>query len=160
MTSFGNPDKDLAICLYPAYNKRMKRPLLTLCLFILAMGMSFHMAQAQVFSDHPLCLTIYNGTDREVVGHVETDAFYDVTGKLSWHRQNFRLDVQKEERVCSTGPFFKGFKLRVVIKTIMPLYSCKTDMNRKITISRKIDETGFNTYVMDCPSEKGGQAAE
>ena len=150
----------MAIYLGPAYNKRMKRILLTLCLFFILGSFPAQVAQAQVFSDQPLCLVVYNSTDREVVGHVETDAFYDVTGKLSWHRQNFRLDVQKEERVCSTGPFFKGYKLRVVIKTIMPLYSCKTDMNRKITISRKIDETGFNTYVMDCPSEKGGQAAE
>jgi hypothetical protein len=160
MTSFGNPDKDLVIYLGPAYNEKMKRILLTLCLFFILGSFSAQAARAQVFSDQPLCLVVYNSTDREVVGHVETDAFYDVTGKLSWHRQNFRLDVQKEERVCSTGPFFKGYKLRVVIKTIMPLYSCKTDMNRKITISRKIDETGFNTYVMDCPSEKGAQAAE
>ena len=117
-------------------------------------------AHAQVFSDKPLCLTLANKAGNEVTGHIETDQFRDPSGKLSWHRSNFRLADKEERQVCSTGPFFEGYKLRVVVKTVIPLYSCKTEMNRTVTITRGTDEYGLNTYFMDCPNEKAAPTAK
>lgn len=110
-------------------------------------------ARAQVFSDAPLCLKIHNTIDHEVLGHIETAEYYDDAGKLSWHRSNFRIKEDETKEVCSTGPFFDGYKLRIVIKTLMPLYSCKTEMNRTVTLSNQTDENGITLPVADCPSE-------
>ena len=109
---------------------------------------------AQVFSDTPLCITLKNNAGHEVLGHIETDAFYDSNGKMSWHRSNFKLQPDAEQQACSTGPFFEGYQLRVVLKSLMPLYSCKTEMNRIITITRGKDENGIDGVTADCPSER------
>jgi hypothetical protein len=111
-------------------------------------------AQAQIFSDTPMCLTLYNSLDYEVLGHIETAEFHDEAGKLSWHRSNFRLAPEEQKKVCATGPFFDGYKLRIVLKTIMPLYTCLSDMDRIVTISKKTDENGIVMPVADCPEEK------
>lgn len=111
-------------------------------------------ARAQVFSDTPLCLTLYNSLDYEVLGHVETAEYHDAKGKLSWHRSNFRLNPEQQQKVCATGPFFDGYKLRVVLKTVMPLYSCLTTMDRILTISKKNDENGITLPVADCKEDQ------
>lgn len=113
-----------------------------------------HPATAQLISPEPLCVQLVNTTNGEVLGHVETTEYHDPEGNLSWHRSNFRLEANGEQEVCSTGPFFEGYRLRVVVKTIMPLYSCLTEMNRVIHIERRMSDIGINELVMDCPSER------
>lgn len=110
-------------------------------------------AHAQLLSEEPLCLKIVNAVGNEVLGHIETAEYYDENGSLSWHKSNFRLAIDAEQDVCSTGPFFDGYKLRVVVKTLIPLYSCLTEMNHTITITRQENAQGIKELVMDCPSE-------
>jgi hypothetical protein len=125
-----------------------------LVLFFLFLVPGVRGAQAQVFSDTPLCLILNNTTGAEVLGHIETAEHRDANGKLSWHRSNFRLAAGTEQEVCATGPFFDGYKLRLVLKTLIPLYSCKTEMNRTVNIMRVRDSNGIENLVADCPSEK------
>lgn len=110
-------------------------------------------ANAQIISPEPLCLVLKNATSDEVLGHVETAEFYDDAGKLSWHKSNFRLRSTEDQTICSTGPFFDGYQLRVVVKTLIPLYSCLTEMNKTITIQRRKNPLGIQELVMDCPPE-------
>ena len=111
-------------------------------------------AQAQTFTDTPLCLTLDNKTGDAVLGHIETAEYRDDHGKQSWHRHNFRIPKEESQEVCSTGPFFDDQKLRVVVKTIMPLYTCLTSMGGTVTITREPNQYGFKMLMMDCPEEK------
>lgn len=115
-------------------------------------------ARAQVFTDTPQCVSVHNGTDHEVLGHVETDEYRDDTGNLSWHRSNFRLQANETEQACSTGPFFPGQQLRVVLKTIIPLYTCRTPTNTTVNITERDGPGGITELVADCPAENPKQA--
>ena len=126
-------------------------------LLVLLCALPMTAASAQVFSEEPLCVNLANMTGDEVLGHIETDEYYDESGKLSWHRSNFRLQADETRQVCSTGPFFDGYTLRIVLKTIVPLYSCLTEMNRDVAIRTFTDAQGTRTLSADCPSEKLGR---
>lgn len=126
---------------------------LALALFVLIFLIA-PSARAQLLSETPLCVKLINATGNEALGHVETAEYYDADGNLSWHRSAFRIAKDAEQDVCSTGPFFDGYRLRVVVKTLIPLYSCLTEMNKTITISYQMPPSGIRELVMDCPSEK------
>jgi hypothetical protein len=113
---------------------------------------------AQNITSAPQCLTLINKTASEVLGHIETDSFTDEKGKLSWHRQNFKLAVSDSQEFCSTGPFFNGPRLRLVVKSLFPLYSCLAPMGGTVDVITQPNALRDQEIVMTCPSEKAASS--
>lgn len=110
-------------------------------------------AQAQLISPQPLCLTVQNDTDIDMIAHVETVLYTAPDGTMTQHDVNLGLAPGKARETCSTGPFFEGFRLRVVARTTVPQYSCLSGMGRTVVISSTRDDEGQRVITMDCLRE-------
>ena len=98
-------------------------------------------AQAQEILNEPICFTVRNTASHKVYGNFVTDYYTAEDGTQARHRSNFRLDeagAKDPEKgfpldaaeFCSYGPFFEGRKLELVIRTLIPVFSCKTSVEK------------------------------
>jgi len=94
------------------------------------------------------CATIRNSANQQVMGVIKTDA-YKFKGEIRRHEKNFNLQDGETVEVCSTGPFYPGYKVELTIRTIMPLFTCKTRLSGTIFLRRK-EENGFTNLYADC----------
>lgn len=110
----------------------------------------------------PICFVVRNEADFTMYGNFGTDFYPDPSGQQSRHRSNFRLEgagsVDAEghpadrAEFCSYGPFFPERKLELQIRTLFPVFSCKTRVDQGeivLRADRKADDTGYDYYA-DC----------
>lgn len=87
----------------------------------------------------PICFLVINEADHSVNGSFVTDLYPRPDGKEARHRSNFRLEkagsIHTEKKYptdraefCSYGPFYEGRKLEFVVRTLFPVFSCKTNI--------------------------------
>ena len=115
----------------------MKR-LLFFAVFVLALHPVA--AGAQEIVSEPLCFRVRNEAPYKVYGNFATDYYTTPEGVQARHRSNFRLDEpgSKDEEghpadqaeFCSYGPFFPERKLEIVLRTLIPIFSCKTRIDQ------------------------------
>ncbi len=118
-------------------------------------------AKAQEIVDDPICFTVKNEAPYKVYGNFVTDYYTTPEGTRARHRSNFRLDeagaVDPEKgypldraEFCSYGPFFPGYKLELVLRTLVPIFSCKTSVNMgEIVIKgERLPEGGTKTWAI------------
>ncbi len=82
------------------------------------------------------------------MGVIRTNQF-KYKGNLDRHEANFNLQDGENVEICSTGPFFDGYKVELTIRTIMPLFSCMTRLSGEIVLRRK-EENGIKMLYADC----------
>jgi hypothetical protein len=123
----------------------MKLLLLTILLCILPLATSFA-GEVTPFRE---CATLRNAANQEVLGVIKTEEF-KYKGQLVRHEGTFDLQDGETVNICSTGPFFPGYKVELTIKTIMPLFSCLTRLSGEIVLRRKEGEDGVNLLYADC----------
>lgn len=117
-------------------------------LFLFPIFLSFvaHAGEVAPFKE---CANLRNATNQEVMGVIRT-APYKFQGSVDRHEGNFRLMPDENVVVCSTGPFYEGYKVDFTIRTIMPLFSCKTRLSGDIVIRKKENEDGIELLYADC----------
>lgn len=72
-------------------------------------------------------------------------------GQVIRHEKNFNLQPDETVEVCSTGPFFQGYKVELTIRTIMPLFTCHTRLSGNIYLRKKWDDNnGVSVLYADC----------
>lgn len=113
----------------------------------------------------PICFMVINETSHSVNGSFGTDTYTREDGVESRHRSNFRLKekgaVHEEEgypldkaEFCSYGPFYEGRQLEFVIRTLFPVFSCKTNVESGPIIIRSTprvdDPMGGVDYSATC----------
>jgi len=94
------------------------------------------------------CATLRNAAEQEVMGVIRTASFI-YKGHVDRHEGLFDLQDGETVEICSTGPFYPGYKIELTIKTIMPLFTCKTRLSGEIVLRRK-REGDFNILYADC----------
>lgn len=119
---------------------------LILCTLILATQTS--PALAGDVTPFKECATLRNSANQQVMGVIKTDAF-KYKGQIVRHESTFDLQDGETVVVCSTGPFFPGYKVELTIKTIMPLFSCLTRLSGDIVLRRKEVDRYTQLYA-DC----------
>ena len=117
-------------------------------LFLLTCSTFSSVSSAGEVSPFKECATLRNAAGQEVMGVIRTEQFI-YKGKLDRHEGNFNLKDDETVEICSTGPFFPGYKVELTIRTIMPLFTCKTRLSGEIVIRRK-EQDGFNLLYADC----------
>ena len=92
-------------------------------------------------SPTPECFNVVNTAPYTVMGSVITDFFTNPDGKKARHTSNFRLEKKGARHAeegypvdraefCSTGPFLPGHKLRIVLRTLIPIFECETRIDQ------------------------------
>jgi|MDSW01.2.fsa_nt_gb hypothetical protein len=78
-------------------------------------------------TDRNVCFEVENTAPYTVFGNVATAKITDPeTGQIITHTATFRLAPGEKEPMCSNGPFFEGQKLRFTLRTLVPVFECKT----------------------------------
>lgn len=107
----------------------------------------------------PICFQVVNKAPYGIFGTFMTDLYERPDGIRSRHRSNFRLKEPgtidedgypaDSAEFCTYGPFFPGRKLEVQIKTLVPVFSCRTRIDQGPLIIRgeRKREGGTNTWI-------------
>ncbi|MAS86421.1 MAG: hypothetical protein CMH30_00375 [Micavibrio sp.] len=118
-----------------------------ICLFLL---FPFKGAEAQnkledYLIKEPACLDIKNEEERTVFGFVET-ARHPMTGNR--HRSEFRLEPGQSAKACTTGPFYRDYRVFFTLKAMsLTMFECYTKINQPLIIKRSKDRLGH--YIKD-----------
>ena len=116
-----------------------------LALAIAACG-SYSVANAADVTPFRECATIRNSAHQQVMGVIRTESFI-FKGQVTRHEKNFNLQDGETVEVCSTGPFFPGYKVELTIRTIMPLFTCQTRLSGDIFIRSKEQDNATLLYA-------------
>lgn len=93
------------------------------------------LAAAQEYLDDPICFTLVNQAPYMVIGDVSTDedtykgdiATYGGEQKIH-HTATFRMKQDETFDICTTGPLYEGNKVRLVLRTFVPVFECMTSI--------------------------------
>ncbi len=97
-------------------------------------------AEGQVV-DEPVCFIVKNEAPYKAYGSFITNYFITAEGRRQRHKSNFRLEeagaVHETEgypldiaEFCSYGPFYEGYKLDFVLRTLIPIFECRTRIDQ------------------------------
>ncbi len=125
----------------------MKSVLILLALLFIATPAQ---AAGELISPRPHCASIINATDAGLYGVVRTDYFTNAEGKRQRHESSFRLKPGEKRDACATGPFYPGYMVELAIKTVFPVFSCKTKLRGTIEIKSERNKEGVNRFYATC----------
>ncbi len=127
---------------------------LLLCVLVMAAPQSGAAQEALgEVTDEPLCFSIINEAPYTVMGTLETNYFIRADGVKTRHRENFRLAPQDWKQFCSRGPFFDGRRLDIVLKSLVPLFECRTALYEDLRVQGRYkdeDEGGGTETWIEC----------
>lgn len=116
--------------------------------------------EAQLLLDPPIidptnadgsrCFNLLNKAPYTVTGSVNTDYYELADGNRARAHRNFRLRPGETAHVCSFGPFYPGERLEVVLRTLVPIFSCYTVVQGDLTIFGEIKPEGGTRTWIDC----------
>ncbi len=108
----------------------------------------------------PICFTIRNEAPYKVYGEISTDYFTTPDGTEARHTGPFRLEkagtVHEEKgyfldrtEFCSQGPFYPGRQVELTIRTLIPIFSCKTniEVGEIVIQGKRLKEGGTKTWA-------------
>jgi hypothetical protein len=98
----------------------------------------------------PICTDLVNASSVTIQGTIATAAQITPDGTSVRHRDNFRLQAGEKKQICASGPFYEGRRLELVIRTLFPLFECKTRIDRDILIRSTVQEDGTRKYSANC----------
>lgn len=99
-----------------------------------------------LISTRSMCVQIVNDADYLVIGSLESKPYESPEGEFTHYKSNFRLDPGKATKACSTGPFYPDYRLRLVIRSLVPVFTCLTHMNGTVHIEGEhLPEGGVKT---------------
>lgn len=112
-------------------------------------------AKAQDIVSEPICFFLINEAPYKVYGNFLTEYFTRPDGSRSRHRSNFRLDepgtlddegfpADKAE-FCTYGPFYQDQKLYFTLRTLVPIFSCKTKVDQGPIVIKGYRKPGGGT---------------
>ncbi len=125
----------------------MRRFLFPALLILIAL---LSVAQAELISPRPHCASIRNDTGSYLFAAIRTDYGTTASGEKRRHESTFRLEAGEAKDACATGPFYPGYQVELVIKTMIPVFSCKTRLAGVISITSSRDEEGRNKISATC----------
>lgn len=98
----------------------------------------------------PICSALVNRSDQTILGTLSTAGQQIETGEIIRHQDNFRLAAGERKEFCATGPFYEGQRLEVVLRTLLPLFDCKTKINHEIFLDALPNQYGFKKLSATC----------
>ena len=91
---------------------------------------------APLLSPTPQCSVFKNQSERTVFVAVRTNYFEGTDGTKQRHEASIRLEPQEKQQICAQGPFYDGYRVEVILRTIIPLFDCKTKLGQDLNITQ------------------------
>ncbi len=101
-------------------------------------------------TSQPICGTLKNRSDQTIMGTMATKSQKIASGDMVAHQENFKLLAGQERKFCAAGPFFEGRRLELTLRTLIPLFSCYTKIDREIFLDAKPGPGGFKKLSATC----------
>lgn len=98
----------------------------------------------------PTCFRVINRAPYTVMGSVYTNYYVNKDRQKARHTSNFRLEKGQSQPFCTYGPFYEGRKLELVLRTVLPIFSCKTMIDADIYLMGKMNEDGTTKTWATC----------
>lgn len=112
-------------------------------------------AFSQEYLEQPICFTLVNQAPYTVIGEVSTDedtykgdeSTYSDNGNKIHHTASFRMKEDEVFDICTTGPLYPGSKVRLTLRTLVPIFECLTTIypGARIQIRGDYIEDEFRT---------------
>ncbi len=98
-----------------------------------------------------VCFEVVNRAPYLVFGTIFTEMFMRPDGIEARHRSVFRLKENESEPFCTTGPFFEGRRIGVQLRTLVPVFECKTRIDQgPIVIEGRVKADGSTESRVVC----------
>jgi len=98
----------------------------------------------------PICGHLINKSSVTIHGTIATRPQVVESGESLTHTLNFKLNPGEKTEICSKGPFYDGQRLDLTIRTLIPLFNCRTRIDRDVHLLMEEDEDGSKTYSASC----------
>ncbi len=128
-------------------------PVMLSCFLALSLWPVTGLAQERepLITEESYCMILHNDTGYTLYGSIGTDYYVGPDGQKARHVSNIKLGKDERQQVCSNGPFYEGYKLELTIRTLFPVFSCKTALGGEVRIYMQEKEDGFGkNYFADC----------
>ncbi len=100
--------------------------------------------------DGTRCFALRSAAPYTVIGSLNTDYTETAAGFKTRSNRNFRLAPGERQELCSLGPFYPGGRLELVLRSLVPLFSCYALAEGEIVIyGERKPEGGTKTWA-DC----------
>jgi len=150
------------------YNEGMRAMILMATLLALTPAIAHAQNEDLDIVDQPICFAVVNTADHTMNGDFSTDYYTNEDGIKAKHRSNFRLQAagSKDEagkasdraEFCSYGPFLPDRMLTLRLRTLFPVFECKTrvDTGKEIVLKseRRPDDSGVQMWA-ECFDKDG-----
>lgn len=100
--------------------------------------------------DGSRCFAVWNKAPYTVTGSINTNYYDTAAGTKARANRNFRLAPGEKKELCSYGPFYPGERLELVLRTLVPLFSCYTAAQGDIMIYGQIKPEGGTKTWAEC----------
>ena len=103
-----------------------------------------------IVSNDLMCFSLVNRAPYTVHGTLITNYYETQSGMMARHRANFHLETNETNEFCSSGPFYgvENNQLKLVLRTIVPIFSCDFIPQGEIIIYGKhLEEGGTKTWA-------------
>lgn len=97
-----------------------------------------------------VCGSIRSTIPFKIYGTLATDRAGEKDGVAARHKSTFTLSEGESLKVCSEGPFFKDQRLELTLRTMFPVFSCRTKIDREIVLSAAPRPEGGYDYKATC----------
>lgn len=97
-----------------------------------------------------ICSNLINRSSVTIQGSFETAKQTLADGTRASHVSNFKLSPNEEKKICAAGPFYEGRRINLTIRTLFPLFSCKTRIDQDIFLDMKEIAYGQKEYSATC----------
>jgi hypothetical protein len=99
-------------------------------------------------ADGMRCFMLVNRASYTVLGAINTNYYTTAAGIQARKNANFRLSPGQRQEVCTRGPYYAGERIELVLRTIVPIFSCYTVAQGEITIfGERKPEGGTRTWA-------------
>jgi hypothetical protein len=97
----------------------------------------------------PVCSYLVNRSNQALLGTLATAPQTVKNGDALSHRENFRLEAGEKKQFCTIGPFYEGQRIELIIRTLIPLFKCRTQIGRDVNLT-VVEENGFKKPIATC----------
>lgn len=97
----------------------------------------------------PICSNLTNRSTVTIQGTITLAPQVLKNGETHQFSDNFKLSPNQTREVCASGPFYEGRRIDLTIRTLFPLFSCKTALGQEIFLDMK-QEAATKKYSATC----------
>lgn len=111
--------------------------------------------------DAPICFMLVNTAPYRVLAEIQTNFYTRADGIRDSHESTMRIQAAgsvndageriDQRQICTAGPFFEGRKIRLTLKTIVPIFECKTAIDRgEVIIKGVVNDDNTTETTAEC----------